>query len=240
MSITSNVTFRKRHTVIILTCAVVLCLIIVTSYTQAVKFGTFYELIKPANILGYIKLLLYLRCLKIIRSEDAQTKNAMFVILFTWFMGDLIDAVDGPIARYTGTDSSFGEKLDHRVFDVFRDPFVWVVLTTIYPEFMAFWQVLLFRMFIKEDEKFQIPRVPILPFINVAWYFPVIVVFRYLNIQNTTITKVIQVYLACVFLTWGLEGDPPLNIRLDWYTQCYLLGQSDRCKDLTKVDNKTT
>ena len=228
----------KRQIVVILTCVILVCIIFVILDTQGGKRGILYELIKPANILGYIKALLYLRCLTFLRTNGAQNKVAMFVIIFTWCIGDIIDAIDGPLARYTLTDSNFGEKLDHRVFDVFRKPFMWLVLTILYPEFTVFWQILLFRMFIREDEKFQIPRVPILPFINVAWYFPVIVVFS--KFQDTIITKLIEGYLACVFLTWGLEGDPPKELRLDWYAQCYILRQSDRCDLITKMANKTT
>ena len=65
----------------------------------------FYELVKLANILGYIKVILYIRCLVYIRTEDIKHKNTLYVILLVWFIGDIIDAIDGPIARYTNTAS---------------------------------------------------------------------------------------------------------------------------------------
>ena len=83
------------------------------------------------------------------------------------------------------------------------------------------------------------PRVPILPYINVAWYIPVIVIAKYIDIPDNIGTKLLKTYIAIVFITWGLEGDPKQKIRLDWYFQCYIFGQGDRCDDIWGV-NKTT
>ena len=239
MSISFNKSIRKKHNVILLSCIISFGIVVVTfSERLSAELEMLYELIKPANVLGYIKTILYVWCLTYIRSENKENKRTLYVILLTWFAGDIIDAIDGPIARYTNTASSFGEKLDHRVIDVFREPFAWMVLSTLYPEFKTFWEILLLRMFIKEDESFEIPRVPILPFINVAWYIPVICVSRYLDIHNNIIVRILKVYLACVFLSWGLEGDPQEKIRLDWYFQCFILRQDDRCSSISNEHNK--
>ena len=238
MFLTRNENLSKKQVVFVLMCIAMLCLTvsIFISTSGKVKVKMFYELVKVASILGYVKIILYVRCLIYIRTEDSKNINALYVILFAWLVGDIIDAIDGPIARYTNTASSFGEKLDHKVIDVFRKPFSWMVLSTLYPEFMIFWQVLLLRMFIKEDEKFQLPRVPILPFINVAWYIPVIVVLRYKNVPNNICTKLLKLYFACMFITWGLEGDSKHKIRLDLYIQCYALRQEDVCESIWQTN----
>ena len=230
MSEKYNPSFTKRQIVEKLSCGAVLCLLFVSSYTPYMKSEVIFELLKPSNILGYIRLILSIYCLVYIRKESTPEKNKMWAIIVTYVIGDIIDFIDGPIAKYTKTESTAGEFLDHAVFDKFREPFEWLVLVTIYPEFTTFWHILLFRMFIQEDKTYRIPRVPILPLFNVAWYFPVIVILRYVNIKRSPITKVIQVYLACVFLTWRLEGGAKNQIHMDWYLQCYLLRQDDACE----------
>ena len=187
------------------------------------------ELIKPSTILGYIRLFLYLASLVALRKQNLKRTVICTIVLFSWVIGELIDCIDGPISRFTHTNSSFGEKMDHHMFDNFREPFVWLTLSSLYPEFTIFWHCLLLRLFIDEDEQFQIPRVPILPLINVAGYFPLIIIVRYLDIDKHTVVKVIQVYLASVFITWGLKGNPEQEIRLDFLFQCHILRQADRC-----------
>ena len=233
-----------KKNVAALACVIVLCLIFLIIYRpDGVKLDMLAELIKLANLLGYFKVALYIYCLIYVRTHDVEESKTLFVILLAWFIGDIIDTIDGPIARYTKTDSAFGEKMDHRVIDVLREPFAWLLLYMLYPKFATFWHILLFRMFIKEDETFEIPRVPILPFINVAWYIPVLIALRYLNIPNNLVTKALKFYIACIFITWGLEGDPHQKIRLDYYVQCYVLWQQNSCdsiwyKNKTLNDNK--
>jgi len=219
--------------------AICLSVVILASFNlPSVDFDTIRELTKMANILGYLKVVLYIRCLFFLSTGDnaKKEKESFVAILFAWVAGDVIDSVDGPLARYTQTASDFGERLDHHFFDRFREPFVLMVFATIYPKYRSFWHVLLLRMFVLETSegvKFVIPRVPVFPFINIAWYFPVIIVCRYLQfVRNHFITNALKLYLGCVFLTWGLEGDPPQKIRLDFYVQCYFLGQSNKCASI--------
>ena len=198
-----------------------------------------FEMVKVANLLGYFKVLSYLCCLAYVRlhTED-RNYHTLLIIISTWVMGDIIDSVDGIVAEATNTASSFGAKMDHSVFDKFRNPFVWIVLATIYPEYATFWNLVLFRMFIIEDEEFiTIPRIPILPFIDVAWYFPCTVGFRLVHSQNM-LTRAFQLYMALIYITWGLDGSPAKSIRVDWYVQCYIFQSAERCELLTA--NNTT
>ena len=225
---------RKR---LVLTCAMTLCFVSIIWFTQSLQFWKgMPEIIKSANLLGYVKVLTYLGCLLYVRQEHASSKHTMLIIIFTWFLGDAIDAIDGIVAKSSDTATPFGNKMDHNVIDHFREPFCWMVLITLYPEYMAFWQVILFRMFIIEDKDFRIPRVPILPFIDVAWYFPFVVVYRFTGFK-TRLLKILELYLACVYLTWGLEGSPKTSIRMDLYFQCFVLGSMHKCEILHNATN---
>ena len=231
----SEVERERRH--LVLTCAIILGFVSIIWFTQSLQFWkAMPEIIKSANLLGYVKVLCYLGCLAYIPRQHASNKHTMVIIIFTWCLGDAIDALDGIVARSSDTVTPFGGKMDHNVIDRFREPFCWMVLLALYPEYMTFWQVILFRMFVVEDKDFHIPRAPILPLIDVAWYFPFVIVYRYTVFKNRLL-KILELYLACVYLTWGLEGAPETSIRMDLYFQCYVLGSSKVCDHLHNVTN---
>ena len=147
-----------------------------------ISLEMFYELSKPSNIVGYIKVILYLWCMyhchintavlmhagsgSVLRAAFGKNKHhdsdknidsvtdsisvvdgaeigtqgdrglhrileggvtqkqkhylkISFLIILTWIGGNLVDDLDGSIARITETRSSFGEKMDHRFFFFF-------------------------------------------------------------------------------------------------------------------------
>eukprot|EP00927_Polykrikos_kofoidii_P025204 TRINITY_DN22695_c0_g1_i1.p1 TRINITY_DN22695_c0_g1~~TRINITY_DN22695_c0_g1_i1.p1 ORF type:complete len:398 (-),score=54.64 TRINITY_DN22695_c0_g1_i1:411-1604(-) len=102
-------------------------------------------------------------------------KRAYFVWLGAYCVGDLIDSIDGPIARATGTATALGDQLDHKIFDKLRTPWLWASLFLLLPtRYQFFWLLVLFRIAsVGEGIKLTAPwKVPILPMLDVAWYTP--------------------------------------------------------------------
>merc|ERR1712098_705863 len=107
------------------------------------------ELLYPANILCYSKLVCYIACIIFIRkTKSCNWKLVTIIASYIW--GDFVDSVDGTLARATKTATAFGEHMDHDVFDNFRDAFAWIIFYELFPEYRLFWIVLLFRLQITE------------------------------------------------------------------------------------------
>jgi hypothetical protein len=95
-----------------------------------------------------------------------------------YLLGDVIDSLDGPVARATGTVTALGEQLDHEFFDMMRPAWTWAsILFLLPPLYQCFWMLVLFR-FACVGANTRIPAVwklPIVPLVDVAWYAPLVV-----------------------------------------------------------------